>query len=76
MVPKRKLCEEDTESELICDTDSDEYVEDTESDEGDVDQDDDETPSAPPVSPLQKDSTKWGLRSKETPDTCPSVYGR
>jgi hypothetical protein len=62
MAPKRKLCEEDIESELICDTDSDEYV-DTESD-GDVDQDDDETPSAPPALPLQKDTTKWGLQTK------------
>jgi hypothetical protein len=29
MVPKRKLREKDIESELICNTDSDEYDEDT-----------------------------------------------
>jgi hypothetical protein len=44
MAPKRKLCDENIESELICDTDSDEYVEDSESDETENDADDDKQP--------------------------------
>jgi len=41
MAQWRNLCDEDTESILICDIDSDKYVEDTESDE-DEDYDDEE----------------------------------
>ena len=37
----RNLCDEDTESKLICDIDSDEFAEDTESDK-DEDYDDEE----------------------------------
>ena len=49
-----------TESELICNTDSDEYVEDSESDETE-DDDDDEQPS----SVMQRQQVmKWGLRSQ------------
>jgi hypothetical protein len=33
MAPRRKLPDEDIESEMICDTDSDEYVADTDSEE-------------------------------------------
>jgi hypothetical protein len=59
MAPNRKLCDEDTESELICNTDSDEYVEDSESDE--TEDDDDELPS----SVMQRQQVmKWGLRSQ------------
>jgi hypothetical protein len=58
MAPKRKLCDEDVESELICDTDSDEYVEDSKSDETEDDEDDEEQPSV-----MQKQQVmKWGLQ--------------
>jgi len=35
MASRRKLCDDDRESKLICDTNSDEDVEDAESDEDD-----------------------------------------
>jgi hypothetical protein len=58
MATKRKLCDEDIQSELICDTDSDEYLEDSESDETDDNDDDEEQPS----SAMHKQVMKWGLR--------------
>jgi hypothetical protein len=58
MAPKRKLCDEDIESELICDTVSDEYLEDSESDETENDDDDEEQP----LSVMHKQVMKWGLR--------------
>jgi hypothetical protein len=33
MAPRRKLCDDDLESKMICDINSDEVAEDTESDE-------------------------------------------
>jgi hypothetical protein len=61
MAPRRKLHDEDIESELIYDINSDENVEDTESDEDEDDCDDEQQPS-PPV--LQQQIMKWGLQSQ------------
>jgi hypothetical protein len=56
--PKRKLCDEDTEFELICDT------EDSESDETDDDDDDNDDDEQQPSSVMQKQQVmKWGLWS-------------
>ena len=64
MAPKRKLCDEEIESELICDTDSDEYVDDSESDKTDDDDDDgDDGDKEQPLSVMQKQQVmKWELR--------------
>jgi hypothetical protein len=59
MGPRRKLCDEDIKSKLICDTNSDEYIEDTESDEDEDVYNDDEQLSPP----MQQQNTKWGLQS-------------
>jgi hypothetical protein len=61
MAPKRKLCDEDIESGLICDTDSDEYLEDSESDETEDDDDDDGDDDEQPSSVRHKQVMKWGL---------------
>jgi hypothetical protein len=42
MAPRRRPQNESIESELICDTDPDEYVEDTESDEDEDEYDDED----------------------------------
>jgi hypothetical protein len=63
----RNLCDEDTESKLICDIDSDEYVEDMESDE-DEDYYDEEDygdeEKQPSLSVQQKQIMKWRMWSQ------------
>jgi hypothetical protein len=62
MAPKNKIFDEHIESELICDTDSDEYVEDLESDETEDDDNEDDKQLLPVIQKQQV--MKWGLRSK------------
>jgi hypothetical protein len=47
MARRRHIRDEDIESELICDTDSDEYLEDTESGEEEGDHSDEQQPLPP-----------------------------
>ena len=61
MAHRRNLPDVDTESKLLCDTASYEYVVDTESDEDEDYYDEEEQPSLPLQ---QKKITKWGPRSQ------------
>jgi hypothetical protein len=62
MARRRILRDEDIESELICDTDSDEYFEDSLSEEDEDDFADEQQP--PPPIQQQRQNTKWGLQSQ------------
>lgn len=57
MAPKRKICDKDTESELMCDIDWAAFDDDEESYE-----DEDVYDNEQPPQPLQQQLMTWGLR--------------